>query len=190
LFRFTIYALPLVLVLFALFGLVVDVGAFGPQRALPLPWALLLGTWLLEASGLVALYLLLQGRFSWWVLDGLVTGWIAWIFRGPLLVITVVSAVPGQPQQAWWQLVLAWWVLYSLAGLSLAWLARRSAQFRAVPSAATAPATEPMAVPVIRGPVIREVLGEVADLDPATATATATTTTTTTAMEPEQPHRE
>ncbi len=185
-FRFTIYALPLVLVLFALFGLVVDVGEFGPQRELPLPWSLLLGTWLLEASGLVALCLLLQGRFSWWVLDGLVTGWIAWIFRGPLLVITVVSAAPGQRQQAWWQLVLAWWVLYSLAGFSLALLARRSAQFSAAPT--TAPATEPMAVPVISGPVINGGAEEATDPDPAPPAA-STTTSTSTSMEPEQPNR-
>lgn len=89
------------------------------------PGTLVLGTWLVEASGLIALFLLTQGRFGTWWLDGLVAGWVAWIFRGPLLVVTIVVAA-RQPQDPWWSLAFGWWVLYSVCGLSLAVLARRS----------------------------------------------------------------
>jgi hypothetical protein len=133
LFRYLIYALSLLIVLLALFGVAVDVldleptaGTvirldWGPDRV---PVRVVFGTWLLEAAGLAALYLLIQGRCGTWILDGLVAGWVAWIFRGPLLVVTLVVAT-RQPQGSWWSLVVGWWVLYSLCGLALAMLARR-----------------------------------------------------------------
>jgi hypothetical protein len=46
------------------------------------------------------------------------TGWIAWIFRGPLLVVAVV-VLGGLPAGPWWGLAFGWWVLYSLCGLVL-----------------------------------------------------------------------
>lgn len=142
--RFLTYALPLLLLLFACFGLAVDVldlepraGAvaklevFEPGR---IPSSVVLGIWLMEACGLLALFLMAQGRCGAWWLDGLVAGWLAWVFRGPIFVLTLVIAV-RQPQAPWWDLVLAWWVLYSVCGLSLAALARASGiRFEDAPS--------------------------------------------------------
>ncbi len=134
-FRFITYALPLLFLLLAAFGFAVELLDAEPRSGSVIrlalfeqprvPARLVLGAWLLEAGGLLALYLLIQGRcFTWW-LDGLVAGWVAWIFRGPLLVLTIVVAV-RQPQAPWWTLAFGWWVLYSVCGLSLALLARRS----------------------------------------------------------------
>ncbi len=133
--RFIIYAVPLLILLLALFGFTVELLDAEPRSGSVIrlalfdqprvPGQLVIGTWLVEASGLIALFLLAQGRFAVWWLDGLVAGWVAWIFRGPLLVITIVVAV-RQPQDPWWKLAFGWWVLYSVCGLSLAILARRS----------------------------------------------------------------
>ncbi len=140
-FRFTVYALPLLFVLLALFGLVVELSGLEPREDSVLklavtsgqrvPIQVVLGAWILEATGLLSLFLLIQGRCGGWILDGLVAGWLAWIFRGPLLVITIVVAV-RQPQELWWRLAASWWVLYSLCGLALALLWRRT-QYRAEP---------------------------------------------------------
>ena len=155
LFRFIIYAVPLLVLELALFGFAVEILDVEPgsgsviRLALleqpQVPGQLVFGTWLVEASGLVALFLLTQGRFGTWWLDGLVAGWVAWIFRGPLLVITIVVAA-GQPQDLWWTLAFGWWVLYSVCGLSLALLARRSGLD------AWAPATEGEAAEADRQP--------------------------------------
>ncbi len=134
-FRFIVYAVPLLILLLALFGFTVELLDAEPRSGSVIrlalfeqprvPGQLVLGTWLVEASGLIALFLLAQGRFGSWWLDGLVAGWVAWVFRGPLLVITIVVAAK-QPQEPWWKLAFGWWVLYSVCGLSLAILARRS----------------------------------------------------------------
>lgn len=133
--RFIVYAVPLLVLLLALFGFAVELLDVEPRSGSVIrlalfeqprvPGQLVVGTWLVEASGLIALFLLTQGRFGAWWLDGLVAGWVAWIFRGPLLVITIVVAA-RQPQDPWWTLAFGWWVLYSACGLSLAILARRS----------------------------------------------------------------
>lgn len=133
--RFITFALPLLWLLLALFGFTVEIIDLEPRAGAVMRWALLdpprvpvtvvLGVWLMESCGLLALYLLAQGRCGAWWLDGLVAGWLAWIFRGPLLVLTVVVAA-RRPQDPWWDLALGWWVLYSVCGLSLALLARRS----------------------------------------------------------------
>ncbi len=132
--RFVLHAVPLLLLLLALFGFAVELLDFEPRAGSVIRLALLeqprvpatvvIGTWLVEAGGLLALFLLAQGRCGAWWLDGLVAGWVGWIFRGPLLVVTIVVAA-RQPQQAWWTLAFGWWVLYSVCGLSLAVLARR-----------------------------------------------------------------
>ena len=133
--RFIAYAVPLLVLLLALFGFTVELLDAEPRKGSVIrlalfeqprvPGQLVLGTWLVEASGLIALFLLAQGRFGAWWLDGLVAGWVAWVFRGPLLVITIVVAA-RQAQDPWWKLAFGWWVLYSVCGLSLALLARRS----------------------------------------------------------------
>ena len=97
-----------------------DGGAFGPRLA----GKIVLGGWLLEAVALTALFLLIQGRGGAWWLDGLLTAWMAWIFRGPILVLTVAQTL-GQGRDPWWPASLRWLVLYSLCGLLLALLARR-----------------------------------------------------------------
>ena len=108
------------------------------------PPLLMAGTWILEAFGLIALFLLIEGRTGSRWLDGLLAGWIAWIFRGPLLVVTLVVAT-GWPQGPWFRLALGWWVLYSICGLTLAQLAgtrsrqQTAAEPRALGPAAPAP---------------------------------------------------
>lgn len=135
LLRFVSYALPLLILLLALFGFAVEILDVEPKSGSVIklavfdqpqvPAQLVFGTWLLEASGLLALFLLAQGRCGAWWLDGLVAGWLGWVFRGPLLVVTIVVAA-RQPHYAWWSLAFGWWVLYSVCGLSLSMLARRT----------------------------------------------------------------
>jgi hypothetical protein len=128
LLRFVAFALPLLVLTlgvttFALETVGFPVGGelLGPGRALPHLFQL--GTWLLEAAGLTALFLILQGRTSSSFLDGLLCGWIAWIFRGPLLVLTVVAVTRRSPDP-WWSMALSWLMLYTLCGVVLALLAR------------------------------------------------------------------
>ena len=85
--------------------------------AADLPGWVRLATWALEALGLSTLFVLVHGREWGWV-SGLLTGWIAWVFRGPLLVVAVVGHA-GLPPGPWWSLAFRWWVLYSLCGLLL-----------------------------------------------------------------------
>jgi hypothetical protein len=89
--------------------------------ALPAPQ--LLGRWLLEATGLVALYLLVRERGLGRWLAGLASGWTAWIFRGPVLVLTVANA-SRLSASAWWNLSAAWFGLYTVCGLVMASVAR------------------------------------------------------------------
>lgn len=88
-----------------------------PLGAARLPGWVTLATWGLESVGLAALFLMIQGRSGRW-LAGLLAGWIAWVFRGPLLVVTVAS-LAGLSPGPWWALALSWWVLYTLCGLVL-----------------------------------------------------------------------
>ena len=97
-----------------------DGGSFGAR----LDGYDLLGGWVLEAVALSALFLLVQGRGGSWWLDGLLTAWIAWIFRGPVLVLAVAEHLGGG-RDPWWNLTLRWLAIYSLAGLFIAFLARR-----------------------------------------------------------------
>jgi hypothetical protein len=127
--RFLLFALPLLVLTMALFHFALE--AFGvdpdPARlsrdgAPVLPGWVTLGTWCLEALALAALFLLIQGRGGWRWTSGLLTGWIAWVFRGPLLVLAAVG-LGGLPPGPWWSLALSWWILYSLCGLLLGVLA-------------------------------------------------------------------
>ena len=128
--------MPLVVLLLALFGLAVDLFQIGPpngsissiktlfEESPRIPARMVFAVWLFEAFSLTALYLLLAGRSAAWWLDGIVAGWMAWIFRGPLLVLAVVFAA-GQRRDPWWELVFGWWVLYTVVGIVLTVLARR-----------------------------------------------------------------
>lgn len=130
--RFLSIALPLTIVMLAVFGVVAGALDLEPRSGSVIrlalweqpnvPATVVLAAWLMEACGLLALFLVTQGRCGAWWLDGLVAGWLGWVFRGPLLVLTVVVAT-RQPQEPWWRLAFAWWILYSLIGLALGWLA-------------------------------------------------------------------
>jgi len=105
--------------------------ALDPTARLDLPASLVLGSWVLECVGLTALFLLIQKgggeglslRSN--LLDGLLAGWIAWVFRGPLLVLTLVGAA-GVPRDPWWHITVVWLVLYTACGLLLGMLAHLS----------------------------------------------------------------
>jgi hypothetical protein len=102
-------------------GLRVDPALLAPGGGIVLPGWVQLATWALEALGLSALFVLVHGRGGGWT-SGLLTGWIAWVFRGPLLVVTVVG-LAGLPSRPWWSLAFSWWVLYSLCGALLGGIA-------------------------------------------------------------------
>jgi hypothetical protein len=128
--RFLLLALPLLVLAMALFHFALEQAGMSPDRALlartgsaVLPAWVTLGTWCLESVALAALFLLIYGRGDSGWLTGLLTGWIAWVFRGPLLVVTVVG-LAGLPPGPWWSMAFSWWILYSLCGLLLGFLAR------------------------------------------------------------------
>lgn len=118
--RFLFFALPALLALVA--GANFGLAALGWAPPSGLPARAILGGWLLEAVGLTALFLLIQARgLARWA-AGLGTAWTAWLFRGPILVVTVAGA-SRVPPATWWRLALAWFALYTLCGLALAALA-------------------------------------------------------------------
>lgn len=126
--RFLLFSLPLLMLTMALFqfavemlGLEVDPSRLSESGGIQLPGYVRLATWGLEALGLSALFLLVHGR-GWGWTSGLLTGWIAWVFRGPLLVVSVVG-LAGLPPRPWWLLAFSWWILYSLCGLVLSGVA-------------------------------------------------------------------
>ncbi len=127
--RFLILAMPTLVLAMALFRAGVDALGRTPSLAqssgTPLPIWVVVGTWLLESLALAALYLLVQASGGGRLLNGLLTGWIAWVFRGPLLVVAVVT-LAGQPAGPWWSMVFSWWVLYSVCGLLLGVVAAAS----------------------------------------------------------------
>ena len=123
LFRFVFLAVLSTVLLIGLCTLAFDAadgGRFGPR----LDGEGVLGGWLLEATALTALFLLIQGRGGSWWLDGLLTAWLAWIFRGPVLLLTVAELQGGRGEPLW-NLTLRWLLIYSLCGVLIAWLARR-----------------------------------------------------------------
>jgi hypothetical protein len=130
--RFVFFALPLLLLVLGATAFAAEaIGATAP--GLPAPaslWRepvsgrLLLSTWVLEALGLVVLFLLVQSRGEGSVAaDGLATAGIAWLFRGPVLVLTA-AAVTRLGREPWWTLSLQRLAAYLVSGLVLALLAR------------------------------------------------------------------
>lgn len=121
LFRFLILAFPLVL-------LTIAVGHFAGEAAglafpVDLPAPYLLGRWLLEATGLVALYVLVHERGLGRWLSGLAACWTAWLFRGPVLMLTVGGS-SRLSSAGWWRLLAAWLALYTVCALAMALVAR------------------------------------------------------------------
>lgn len=133
--RFVLLAVPLLLLLMAAFAFGVDVLGLDPDtralatrgllRSESMPWSWAAGAWLLEATALTALFLLVQGRGGSALLDGLVTGAIAWIFRGPVQVVDL-ALTTRLPREPWWTAALEHLVLYLLCGLLLAAVAAAS----------------------------------------------------------------
>jgi hypothetical protein len=132
--RFLVLSLPILVVLMGLFTLALgafdlappmdDLARLGLERERPLPLQVSAGGWLIESLALTALFLLVQGRAGAWWLDGIVTGLIGWIFRGPILVLSIVSwsRLASSP---WWPMSQRWLALYLICGLALAIVARR-----------------------------------------------------------------
>jgi hypothetical protein len=128
--RFLVLALPALVLTMALFRSAVEAlgrapALLGAAPELRQHAVMVILTWLLEAVALAALYLLVQGSGGSRLLNGVLTGWIAWVFRGPLLVISVVT-LAGQPAGPWWSLTFSWWVLYTILGLVLGVVAAAS----------------------------------------------------------------
>ena len=121
--RFLALALPSLGMLLALFHFAWQ--QIDPTARLALPTTLVLGSWVLECVGLAALFLLIHRQDRSALLDGLLTGWVAWVFRGPLLVLTLVGAA-GVPRDPWWRITVVWLALYTFCGLLLGLIARLS----------------------------------------------------------------
>lgn len=142
--RFLLFSIPLLMITMGLFQLAlemfrlqVDPGALAPGGGFDLPAWVRLATWALEALALSTLFVLVHGR-GWGGVSGLLTGWIAWVFRGPLLVVTVVGHA-GLTPGPWWSLAFRWWVLYSLCGLLLGVIASLTHLGQEIPSETPAP---------------------------------------------------
>jgi hypothetical protein len=131
--RFVALAIPLALLVLSLGGWLLEFAGLAPDLA-PLaargvarpdgaPFALAAAARLFEATALTALTLLLAGRTARWWTDGLACGLVAWIFRGPLLVLAVatLTRLPTAPFVTLARGALA---LDLLAALALAGLAR------------------------------------------------------------------
>lgn len=107
--RFSFFVFPLLVLVLGLSSFVLSsVGMIAANQILDrFPPMLLLASFCLEACGLIALFLLIERRSQRWWLDGLLAGWVAWIFRGPLLVMILVL-VARQSQEIWWMMIFSW----------------------------------------------------------------------------------
>jgi hypothetical protein len=133
--RFVALAIPLALLVLSLGAALLDAAGLGPELA-PLaargvarpdgaPLRLALAARLLEATALTALTLLLFRRTAHWWSDALACGLVAWIFRGPLLVLAVAS-LTRLPTAPFGELARGALALDLLTALLLAALARRT----------------------------------------------------------------
>lgn len=133
--RFLVLALPLVLLALAGFhfgGEALDL----PVPRLPTPF--LLGLWILEAAGLVGLFLLVHERHLGRWVAGIASTWTAWIFRGPVLALSAAGlSAPGVG--SWGTMVLAWLGLYTVCGLLMAAVAGSLGSGEKDPSPITTP---------------------------------------------------
>jgi hypothetical protein len=128
--RFLLLAVPALLLWFAGAGYVTDAMTPNAAQVGGEHGQLLVAIWLLEALALAVLYLLVQSRnrASWW-LDGLAAGGVAWLFRGPLLVVSAMT-IGRLPREPWWTLAQHQLVLYLGGGLLLAAVARHTGLVR------------------------------------------------------------
>ena len=131
--RFLVLALPVALLILALAPVAAELvragvddaplAARGIARPLPLDATTRTLALVFEAFALVALYLLVEGRTASRLVDGVVAGFAAWIFRGPLLVLTV-SALTRLPLAPFWQTARIALVALPLAGAAIGLVAR------------------------------------------------------------------
>jgi hypothetical protein len=129
--RFLALALPAALLVLAAVEAAAVALGWGPDAALlgemarsePLAPTLQAAVVLFETVSLVALFLLVEGRSTSPLLDGLAAGFAAWLFRGPVLVATV-AALTRLPTAPFWQSARIALVALPAAGLTLGWLAR------------------------------------------------------------------
>lgn len=133
-------AVPLAVLVLALAVFVADTAGLGPDlaplaaRGLANPGGLPRGVGgaalAFEGVALVALYLLIEGRFGRWWLDGLAAGLAAWLFRGPILVLAV-AAIVRLPTAPFWEAARVALLADPAATLALAALARAMRPARA-----------------------------------------------------------
>lgn len=131
--RFLLLAVPLAVLVLALAAAGADLvgwgvdtdplAARGVARPEGLPRGYEAAALLFEGVALVALYLLLEGRTGIWWLDGVAAGFAAWLFRGPLLVLTV-AALTRLPTEPFWQVARIALVAEPAAAIAIAALAR------------------------------------------------------------------
>jgi len=131
--RFLALAIPTALVVLA----AVDAGAtaagLGPDlaplaaravaRIEPLSPGLQTAIVAFEATALVALFLLVEGRSGSLLADGVVAGFAAWLFRGPLLVASV-ALMTRLPTVPFWQVARIGLVSLPAAGFAVGMVAR------------------------------------------------------------------
>jgi hypothetical protein len=131
--RFLLLAVPLALAALASILFLVDWAGWSPEldrlerygvaRPGGLPQPVEAAALAFEASALVAIFLLVAGRLGRWWLDGLAAGLAAWLFRGPLLVLTV-AALSRLPTEPFWQHARVLLLADPTAALAVAALAR------------------------------------------------------------------
>jgi hypothetical protein len=134
--RFLVLAIPAAMLVIAAVGTGAGALGYGPDLA-PLaaraaartgapPVTQEVAIALFEATALVALFLLVDGRSRSRLLDGLAAGIAAWLFRGPLLV-AAVATLTRLPTAPFWELARVQLLALALAGLAVGALARLTA---------------------------------------------------------------
>jgi len=132
--RFLALALPLAVLLLAAASFAVKAAGLEPdieplvllgvaRPAGPAP-ALAIAALVFQALALVAAVALLAGRSSHLWLDGLAAGLVAWLFRGPLLVLTI-EAWTRLPERTFRQIARNDLLTYPLVAVAIALAVRR-----------------------------------------------------------------
>lgn len=137
--RFLALALPAAVLVLALAGFGASALGWGPDleplearglaRPGGLPARLATLALLFEASALVALYLLIEGRTGSTVGDGVAAGAAAWLFRGPVLVLAVAE-LTRLPTEPFWQAARVELVALPAAGAAVGAIAAFAARAR------------------------------------------------------------
>lgn len=139
LLRFLVLALPAAVLVLALAGFGANALGWGPDlepleaRGLGRPGGLAARhaalALVFEATALVALFLLVEGRTGSAVGDGVAAGAAAWLFRGPLLVLAVAQ-LTRLPTEPFWQAARVELFALPAAGAAIGALAALAARTR------------------------------------------------------------